>query len=115
MLGAVYSVSILLISENLLNDLSAFSLTLRPYVHLIGEPHFPIFDWQDTITGSILRIELTPAAAGVQVDVLVHCETADSYYDFFRSEELSEPDLARFLAECFGLLRGLVPVIEQNR
>lgn len=46
-------------------------------MHLMGEPHFPIFDWQDTLTSSILRIELTPAAAGVQVDVLVRCETAD--------------------------------------
>lgn len=72
--------SILLISENLLNDLSAFSLILRPYVHLMGEAHFPFFDWQDTLTGSTLRIELTPVAAGVQVDVLVHCETADSHY-----------------------------------
>lgn len=49
-------------------------------MHLMGEAHFPFFDWQDTLTGSTLRIELTPVAAGVQMDVLVHCETADSHY-----------------------------------
>lgn len=105
---------ILLISENLLNDLNAFSLTLRPYVHLMGEANFPFFDWQDTLIGSTFRIDLIPAAAGVHVDVLVRCETEDSHYDFSWSVDLSESDFPRFLSECLGLFQGLVQVIEQN-
>lgn len=102
-------------TKNLLNDLSAFSLTLikckKGEVSLAHSVHRLV---QSTLTGLTLRIELAPAVGGVQVDVLVRCETADWEYEFYRTVNLTESEFPNFLAECLGLFQGLAQVLEQN-